>query len=153
MSKKKTLSSTLVGIGTLGFVMLAAVPGYSGNDTITMPPYVQAPADSVPVMVKVELEAKNPADFKQYLQSANVIPVTRLASGIKYSWSTQDLNEPAKFTLIQEWTSQKQHQDYIQWRVDTGALKELTDQLASDPTVTYLTLFDSDRMPAQAPAN
>jgi quinol monooxygenase YgiN len=135
-----------------GALMLSAVAlsAHSFAETkVTIPPFYAPPADATPVMVKVELQAKDAASFKAYLESANVIPTTRLASGIKYSWSTQHADDPTKFTLLQEWTSASQHQSYIQWRVDTGALKELTDQLAVPPVVTYLNVFDDNTLPAQ----
>jgi hypothetical protein len=151
MSSIRSLTGTAIAAGVLA-LSINITPSFS-EGTNMLPPYVAAPADAKPVMVKVELEAKDPAAFKQYLMSKPVIPVTRLASGIKYSWSTQDANAPAKFTLLQEWTSVKQHQDYIKWRVDTGALKELTDQLSKDPVVTYLDPFDMNTLPAQVPSN
>lgn len=97
-----------------------------------IPPYVAPPANAETVLVMVELTASDPVAFREYLASAPVIPITRLASGNNYSWSTQDPSEPETFVLIQEWDSAAQHAAYIDWRAETGALKELTDQLSVD---------------------
>ncbi|MEM7710626.1 MAG: hypothetical protein AAF264_07740 [Pseudomonadota bacterium] len=123
----------------------AALPAIAQD----VPPYVAPPADADTVMVMVELTAADPDAFRDYLASAPVIPVTRLASGINYSWSMQNPDDPATFILIQEWTSAEQHARYIDWRVETGALEELTDQLSEPPRVIYLDRFDTDTLPAQ----
>lgn len=67
-------------------------------------------------MVMVELKARNPDAFREYLAGAASIPTTRLASGIHHSWSTQDPNDSPTSVLIQSWTSRQQHADYIAWR-------------------------------------
>lgn len=115
-----------------------------------VPPYVAPPADAETVMVMVELTASDPVAFREYLESAPVIPITRIASGINYSWSTQDPNAPETFVLIQEWDSVAQHAAYIDWRIETGALDELTAQLSEPPRVIYLNRFDTDTLPAAA---
>ena len=115
-----------------------------------VPPYVAPPENARTVLVLVELTAANPDAFRDYLASAPVIPITRLASGINYSWSTQNPDAPETFVLIQEWDSAEQHAAYIAWRDETGALKELTDQLAEPPRVIYLDRFDTDTLPAAA---
>ncbi|MEM9797720.1 MAG: hypothetical protein AAF919_14605 [Pseudomonadota bacterium] len=99
----------------------------------------------------VELVAEDPDAFRSYLESAAVIPTTRLASGIQYSWTTQDPENPERFVLLQSWTSAQQHADYIAWRQETGALQELTDQLTEAPRVVYLDPFDVATLPAAAP--
>jgi quinol monooxygenase YgiN len=141
----------LLGLMVASALTFSTLPTFAENNM--NPPFVETPANAASIMVKVELEAKDPAAFKAYLMSQRVIPVTRTATGINFSWSTQDPANPAKFTLIQKWNSKEQHAAYIQWRVDTGALKELTDQLAVPPVVTYLEAFDTETLPAQVKTN
>ena len=128
--------------------MMLATTAAQAQDT---PPYVAPPADARPVMVMVELKAQNPEDFRAYLESAAVIPTTRLASGIHYSWTTQDPESPETFVLIQSWTSARQHADYIAWRQETGALEDLTSQLTEAPRVVYLDPVDMMTLPVDAP--
>lgn len=129
--------------------LLAAALPAAAQET---PPYVAPPADARTVLVMVELTANDPAAFRDYLASAPVIPTTRLASGINHSWTMQDPDAPETFVLIQEWDSAAQHAAYIDWRVETGALEELTGQLSAPPRVVYLDRFDADTLPAAAPA-
>ena len=114
------------------------------------PPYVAPPEDARTVMVLVELTAADPDAFRDYLASAPVIPTTRLASGINYSWSTRRPDSPETFVLLQEWDSAEQHAAYLAWRDGTGALAELVDRLAEPPRVVYLERFDTDTLPAAA---
>jgi len=62
-------------------------PAKEMTDTtaIASPPFIMAPADAMPVMVTVELIAKDPQVLEAHLTSAGVIPTTRLASGNNYS--------------------------------------------------------------------
>lgn len=143
-----TLTRTLAA-AALATTLLATA---AAADTAT-PPFVAAPADATPVVVMIDVRAKDPAAFKQYLQTAAVIPVTRLASGITYSWSTQDENDPERFVLIQGWNSAAQQQAYIGWREETGALADFVGRLQGPPTVTYLDAFDTATLPAQVPTN
>jgi quinol monooxygenase YgiN len=113
------------------------------------PPLIPAPEDAMPVVVIVELTAKNPQVLEQYLKSAGVIPTTRLASGINYIWTVRDQNKPGQFVLIQQWNSVKQQQHYLQWRIDRGDVAKLRSLLTEDPVVKYLTPIDMTTLPAQ----
>ncbi|HEY9647200.1 MAG TPA: hypothetical protein V6C88_12560 [Chroococcidiopsis sp.] len=116
----------------------------------TYPPFIAAPPEATPVLVTVELMAKDPAVLERHLNSAAVIPTTRLASGISYSWTVRDRDNPSRFVLIQQWNSVEQQQGYIAWRVERGDLAELRALLTSDPVVRYLTPLDMTALPAQA---
>jgi len=115
------------------------------------PPFIAAPIDAVPVIVTVELMAKDSEILERHLNSAGVIPLTRLASGINYSWTVRDANNTNRFVLIQQWNSVEQQQAYIGWRVERGNLAELRSLLTQDPIVTYLTPVDLSNLPIQAP--
>jgi len=114
------------------------------------PPFVAAPVEATPVIVTVELVAEDPQALEQHLNSAAVIPTTRLASGINYSWTVRDANDANRFVLIQQWNSAEQQQAYIGWRSERGDLEELRSLLTQDPVVTYLTPVDLNNLPVQA---
>ena len=114
------------------------------------PPFIPAPKNSIPVIVTVELIAKDPVKLSQHLKSPEVIPTTRLASGINYSWTVRDTINPNRFVLIQQWNSAEQQQGYISWREERGDLAQLRELLAQDPTVSYLAPTDTNTLPAQA---
>jgi hypothetical protein len=71
-----------------------------------------------------------------------VIPVTRKASGNKYSHSLQDPKTPTEFLLVQGWDSIEQQQGYIAWRDKTGDLAQFRGFLSKDPVVEVYSMFD-----------
>ncbi|HEY9644309.1 MAG TPA: hypothetical protein V6C57_27695 [Coleofasciculaceae cyanobacterium] len=113
------------------------------------PPFIPAPANATPVIVTVELIAKDPEALERHLNSSGVIPTTRLASGINYSWTVREQNNSNRFVLIQQWNSVEQQQGYIAWRVERGDLAELRSLLTEDPVVRYLSPIDLATLPAQ----
>ncbi|MEL6606580.1 MAG: hypothetical protein AAFP20_25665, partial [Cyanobacteria bacterium J06614_10] len=121
----------------------------TSTDAQSYPPFVMAPAEAAPVIVSVELMAEDPETLKQHLMSAEVIPTTRLASGINYSWTVQDANNPNRFVLIQQWNSVEQQSAYIDWRIERRDLAVLRSLLTEDPVVTYLSPVDMTALPAQ----
>jgi len=138
----KTLKITALAIT----IASTSLPAFAVDN----PPHIPAPADATPVMVVIEARAKDPDAFRAYLQTSEVIPVTRLASGIHYSWSTQDQSNPERFFIIQSWNSVEQQQGYIQWREKSGALAEFVGMLKEQPQVTYVDAFDTATLPAAA---
>jgi quinol monooxygenase YgiN len=127
-------------------VLLSTTAPAIAND---YPPFIPAPADAAPVFVTIELVAKDPSALERHLNSAKVIPTTRLASGINYSWTMRDRNNPKRFLLIQQWNSVAQQQGYIAWRTKRGNLAQLRAFLSKDPIVTYLNPIDLMALPSQ----
>lgn len=105
------------------------------------PPKISAPADARHVLVILRLSAKDAAAFRAHL--LKVIPVTRVASGCRYSHSYQDPTAPGEFALVQGWDSIEQQRGYIQWRESTGDLAELTSFLTKPPVVETFSLVDA----------
>ncbi len=93
-----------------------------------------------PVVVTLNLTAKDPAAFKAHLQS--VIPQTRLADGNQFSWSLENPENAAEFTLIQGWDSLAHQQSYLAWREARGDLAAFVGQLTIPPQVEVKALFD-----------
>lgn|SRR6266481_4511607 len=104
------------------------------------PPAIAAPKNARPVIVTLDMTARNAVAFKAHLLAA--IPVTRKAAGQRFSWSAQDPENPAHFTLIQEWDSLAQQQGYIAWREQKGDLGKLMDMLEAPPRVEISEVFD-----------
>jgi quinol monooxygenase YgiN len=117
--------------------ILMSVAGAQAQEA---PPRVAAPDGAVAVVVVLELTAKDPDALKEHL--LRVIPVTRQASGIRYSWSTRDPAKPAGFVLYQGWDSLEQQQAYMSWREGRGDLAEFLSFLVEPPQVTVRTVFD-----------
>ncbi len=127
-----------VGVATRGLVAVSAAAQAPATEK---PPAAAAPAGSHPVTVVLRLSAKDPEAFKAHLMKT--VPVTRVASGCRYSHSFQDPQNPAEFILIQGWDSAAQQQAYVAWRKQTGDLKLLMDFLAKPPVVETFELFDA----------
>ncbi len=116
----------------------AVVPAAASAAT---PPKVAAPANAKPVLVTLRLTAKNADIFRAHL--LKVIPVTRIASGCRYSHTYQDPAKPNEFVLLQGWDSIEQQQVYIAWRESTGDLAEFVGMLAQPPVVSSFVLIDA----------
>jgi len=58
------------------------------------PPFIPVTENAAPVIVIVELTAKEPQALEKHLIRAEVIPTTRLVSGISYSWTVRNQNNP-----------------------------------------------------------
>jgi quinol monooxygenase YgiN len=133
-----------------GVLLMTAIPVFANSaPNPDYPPFIPAPEGATPVLVVVELTAKNAEVLEQHLTSAGVIPTTRLASGVNYSWTVRDQDNPNRFVLIQKWNSKQQQQEYIQWRIERGDLAQLRSLLTEDPVVRYLTPVDMTRLPSQ----
>ncbi|RZN00842.1 hypothetical protein CWO91_33415 [Bradyrhizobium genosp. SA-3] len=137
-SESLTRRDALFAGPAAGAVLAAPSASASADDR---PPAVAAPANAKAVMVTLRLSAKNADAFKQHL--LEVIPVTRLASGCRYSHSYQHTRTPGEFLLVQGWDSLEQQQSYIAWRQARGDLAQFGAFLASDPLIETFDLFDA----------
>lgn len=104
------------------------------------PPAITAPSDAEPVVVTMRLQAKDAGKFKMHLRQ--VIPVTRRASGCRYSHSAENSKSPGEFLLVQAWDSAEQHQAYLSWRQQRGDLAQFIDHLKTPPQMETFALFD-----------
>jgi len=113
----------------------------STNPTSVLPPTIPAPANAQAVFVTLRATARDAAAFRAHLMK--VIPVTRLASGCRYSHTYQDPATPNEFLLAQGWDSIEQQQAYIAWRQSTGDLAEFGSFLTEPPKVEVFALVDA----------
>ena len=102
---------------------------------------IAGPAEVSPVVVTIELSAMDADAFKDHL--LKVIPVTRTASGCRYSHSCQNTKNPNNFLLLQGWDSLDQQEAYIAWRAARGDLGRLRAFLTRDPVIEVFDLFDA----------
>jgi hypothetical protein len=73
------------------------------NANLVQAPLVPLAEGADPIVVTFRLSAKDATDFAQHLRK--VIPVTRIASGCRYSHTYQAPNASAEFVLLQGWDS------------------------------------------------
>jgi putative intracellular protease/amidase/quinol monooxygenase YgiN len=124
-----------LGVGNAMAQLLAARPQ---NE---QPPRIAAPAGALPVVLTIQLRARDAAAFKAHL--LRVIPVTRRASGCRYSHTAQSPTSPRDFVLVQSWDSLEQQQGYMGWRQQRGDLAELLSKLEREAVVEAWTVFDT----------
>jgi len=136
-SDNLTRRDALVADSAAGAALAATSPSAADD----RPPAVAVPVNAKAIMITLRLSAKNADAFKQHL--LEVIPVTRLASGCRYSHSYQAANKPNEFLLIQGWDSLEQQQAYIAWRQARGDLAQFSAFLGSDSVIETFDLFDA----------
>lgn len=136
-ARREFVSRTVVAAAA---ATVASVPT-SAAAAAALPPKVAAPANAKPVLVTLRLSAASAADFRAHL--LKVIPVTRVASGCRYSHTYQDPYNPGEFELVQGWDSVEQQQAYIKWRESTGDLAEFVGMLTQPPVVEVWNLIDA----------
>lgn len=49
----------------------------------------------------------------------------------------RDLDEPARFTLIESWSSRQEHEAYQRGVAESGGWGHILEHLAADPVSTY----------------
>lgn len=136
-SRRDFVSQTVVAAASAA-AAIAAVPAATAA---SLPPRVAPPVNADAVLVTLRLSAKSAADFRAHL--FKVIPVTRVASGCRYSHTYQDPANPSEFELVQGWDSIEQQQAYIMWRESTGDLAEFVGMLTKPPVVEVWSLIDA----------
>jgi hypothetical protein len=99
-----------VALATAAVASAAAIASSSAQAN-PKPPVIAAPAGASLVTVTLRLTAKDATAFRAHL--LKVIPVTRIASGCRYSHTYQDQAKPAEFVLVQGRDSIDQQQGYI----------------------------------------
>jgi putative intracellular protease/amidase/quinol monooxygenase YgiN len=123
----------------------AAGVGRAVADTLealdNRPPVMAAPLGARPVCVIVRLRAIDGMALKHHLLTA--IPVTRTASGCRYSHTYQDPARPDEFLLVQGWDSLEQQRGYLAWRERHGDVAELQGLLRANPVIESFGLLDA----------
>ena len=109
--------------------------------TAALPPPVPLALGAKPIVVTLRLSAKDAGSFAQHLR--DVIPVTRVASGCRYSHTYQASGSPAEFVLIQGWDSAAQQRAYIAWRTAVGDMAHFVSLLSKPPVVEVFNLIDA----------
>lgn len=108
---------------------------------VERPPLVPLAPGAHPIVVTLRLSANDAVGFAQHLRE--VIPVTRIASGCRYSHTYQAPNAPAEFVLIQGWDSAAQQQAYLAWRSAIGHMSHFVSLLSKPPVVEVFNLIDA----------
>jgi quinol monooxygenase YgiN len=51
----------------------------------------------------------------------------------------QDMDNPDTIALVEEWENRSDHEAYMAWRTETGALASMAEVLAEPPSFVYCT--------------
>jgi quinol monooxygenase YgiN len=69
-----------------------------------------------------------------------MFPTTRLKKGFRNIRLLRSEVDPNEFILVQEWDEVQDHQDYMQFRTETGELAKLMAMTVSPPQIAYWSL-------------
>ena len=66
-----------------------------------------------------------------------MFPTTRLKQGFRNIRLLRSEIDPNEFILVQEWDAVQNHQDYMQFRAETGDIAKLMAMTVSPPQIGY----------------
>lgn len=66
-----------------------------------------------------------------------MLPDTRAFQGCESVDVVHDMDNPDTLILVEEWGARSDHEAYMAWRTETGALAAMADVLADAPVFTY----------------
>jgi quinol monooxygenase YgiN len=69
-----------------------------------------------------------------------MFPTTRLKKGFRNIRLLRSDVEPNEFVLVQEWDAVQDHQNYMQFRIETGDGERLMAMTVSPPQIGYWSL-------------
>ena len=69
-----------------------------------------------------------------------LFPTTRLKGGFRNVRLLGSEVDPNEFILIEEWDEVQDHQDYLQFRIETGDIAKLMATTVSPPQIGYWSL-------------
>lgn len=69
-----------------------------------------------------------------------MFPMTRLKKGFRNIRLLRSEVDPNEFTLVQEWDEVQDHQNYMQFRTETGDLEKLMAMAVNPPQIAYWSL-------------
>lgn len=69
-----------------------------------------------------------------------MFPITRLKKGFRNIRLLRSEVEPDEFILVQEWDEVEDHQNYMQFRAETGDIAKLMAMTVSPPQIGYWSL-------------
>ena len=69
-----------------------------------------------------------------------MFPTTRLKKGFRNIRLLRSEVDPNEFILVQEWDEVQDHQDYMQFRTETGDIAKLMAMTVSPPQIGYWSL-------------
>ena len=66
-----------------------------------------------------------------------MLPDTRAFAGCEDVLVCQDQDAPDTVILVETWGARSDHEAYMAWRTETGALASMAEVLAEPPVFTY----------------
>ena len=66
-----------------------------------------------------------------------MLPDTRAFQGCEDIHVVQNMDAPDTVILIEKWAARSDHEAYMAWRTETGALAAMAEVMAEPPIFTY----------------
>jgi quinol monooxygenase YgiN len=67
----------------------------------------------------------------------DMLPGTRAFQGCEDVLVVQDQDKPDTLILVEQWGARSDHEAYLAWRTETGALASMAEVMAEPPVFTY----------------
>jgi len=83
------------------------------------------------IRVKKELVDGMAAGFK------GLFPDTRSFPGCIELFASQNLDDPQNFVIVETWESRAAYEKYFAWRVETGVIAALSEQVEGEVSLRY----------------
>lgn len=67
----------------------------------------------------------------------DMLPDTRAYAGCESVDVVRDMDNPDTVILVEQWGARSDHEAYMAWRTETGALAAMAEVMAEPPIFTY----------------
>ncbi len=90
---------------------------------------------SILAIAEFFVKPEKAADFLAAMEAA--LPETRAYEGCELIETYVEQDDPGHIFLIERWRARADHESYLGWRTETGAMDFLGPLLAAPPKFTY----------------
>ncbi|MFC2035390.1 putative quinol monooxygenase [Chloroflexota bacterium] len=90
---------------------------------------------SVLVLVEAPVKPEEVSNMKSFL--AKEYPATRAYDGCQGIDAYFNIEDKGNMVTVQYWDSRTQHEKYLGWRTETGAMAKLRSMLTGPPIIRY----------------
>lgn len=92
---------------------------------------------------QVILEFRVKQDCIEKLRSwmQKILPGTRGFDGCNTIYLIQNQDTPTGIMVVEQWVSRQHYEKYLQWRIETGIMAELTGMMDGEPSIRFFDYF------------
>lgn len=91
---------------------------------------------AVTILLEVCSEPGKLSDLMKF--AISLIPETSRQAGFKSIKLFSDIDRLDTMIAIEEWDSREQYQAYLNWRVETGVIRDMLAMAKGEPSIRFL---------------